>query len=90
MGESCIVLGRLTFVLTSFSRGEKYPIHPLDLSIISDPFTIDGKDWVVCASSFSGIDNWGLGDFDLSLGDAFLRNVYAVYVPHSLSVRSSI
>ncbi|KIM38854.1 hypothetical protein M413DRAFT_447551 [Hebeloma cylindrosporum] len=59
--------------------GEKYAIHPLDLSTISDPLTIDGKDWVACVATFKAADNWGEGDFDLSLGDTFLRNVYAVF-----------
>jgi len=66
-----------------FYSGEKYPIHPLDLSTISDPFTINGQDWVACVSSFIGADNWNAGDFDISLGDTFLRNVYSVYVHHS-------
>lgn len=85
-----VVLGRVAIVLTTFFRGEKYSIHPLDLSTISDPFSIGGKDWVACVSTFEGIDNWGGVGFDLSLGDTFLRNVYAVYVPHSLSVGSRI
>ena len=55
-------------------------MHPLDLSTISDPITVNGQDRVVCVSTIQGIDNWGEGDFDLSLGDTFLRNVYAVYV----------
>ena len=71
-------------MLTTFSSGEIYSIHPLDLSTISDPLTINGQDWVACVSTFKGIDNWGAGDFDISLGDTFLRNVYAVYVPPSL------
>jgi len=59
-------------------------MHPLDLSTITNA-TIDGKDWTVCVASFMGVDNWGQGDFDISLGDTFLRNVYSVYVHHSLS-----
>jgi len=55
-------------------------MHPLDLSTISEPITINGQDRIVCVSTITGIDNWGQGDFDLSLGDTFLRNVYAVYV----------
>lgn len=58
--------------------GEKYPIHPLDLSTISDPFTLDGKSYVACVAAFKGADNWGGGDYDISLGDSFLRNVYTV------------
>ncbi|KAF8963536.1 aspartic peptidase domain-containing protein [Flammula alnicola] len=58
---------------------ERYAIHPLDLSTISDPLTIDGQQYVACVSSFKGADNWGAGDFDISLGDTFLRNVYSVF-----------
>jgi saccharopepsin len=53
-------------------------MHPLDLSEITDA-TVDGQPYTVCVSSFMGMDDWGQGDFDLSLGDTFLRNVYSVF-----------
>ncbi|KDR74825.1 hypothetical protein GALMADRAFT_141158 [Galerina marginata CBS 339.88] len=59
--------------------GVHYPFHPLDLSTISDPLTIDGKDYVACVSALKGIDRWGGDDYDISLGDSFLRNVYALF-----------
>lgn len=72
-------------------RGQKYLIHPLDLSIISDPVRINGKQYTACISSFVGADNWAEGAFDISLGDAFLRNVYSVYdiSPPLLSIHTN-
>ncbi|PPQ86178.1 hypothetical protein CVT25_006921 [Psilocybe cyanescens] len=59
--------------------GERYPIHPLDLSTISDPLTINGEEWVACVAAFKGADRWGGDAYDISLGDSFLRNVYSVF-----------
>ncbi|PPR06744.1 hypothetical protein CVT24_013051 [Panaeolus cyanescens] len=59
--------------------GVRYPIHPLDLSVITDPFTINGADHIACVSSFTISDDLGHGEFDIILGDTFLRNVYSVY-----------
>jgi len=41
---------------------------------------IDGKQYVACVSSVKASDDWAGNDFEVSLGDAFLRNVYSVYV----------
>ncbi|KAF8148451.1 aspartic peptidase domain-containing protein [Crassisporium funariophilum] len=60
--------------------GEKYPIHPLDLSTIIDPpIQVDGKVYTVCLASIEAVDSWGGDAYDMSLGDSFLRNVYSVY-----------
>ncbi|KAF5325311.1 hypothetical protein D9619_009569 [Psilocybe cf. subviscida] len=58
--------------------GVRYPIHPLDLSTFSDPISINGQDMITCVSTINGADNWST-DFDISLGDTFLRNVYSVF-----------
>lgn len=57
--------------------GVRCPIHPLDLSTFSQPISINGQDRIACVSSINGVDNWS-PDFDVSLGDSFLRNVYSV------------
>ena len=63
------------------SSGQEFPFHPLDLSILTDTIQLpDGSEAVACVSSFKGVDNWAPDDFDISLGDTFLRNVYAAYV----------
>lgn len=62
-----------------FFGGKEYPIHPLDLSTITQPLEIDGKQYVACASSFMAADNWAGDAYEVSLGDAFLRNVYTVF-----------
>lgn len=57
----------------------KYPIHPLDLTSLSDPITLGGQKYTACVAAFHGIDEWAPGEFDISLGDSFLRNVYASF-----------
>ena len=64
--------------------GNEYFIHPLDLSTITKPLEIDGKQYVACTSSFMAADNWAGDAYEVSLGDAFLRNVYTMYVPLGL------
>jgi saccharopepsin len=58
--------------------GKKYPIHPLDLSIISDPLIAGNQSVVACVSAFRGTDGFSAQGFEYSLGDSFLRNVYSV------------
>jgi len=64
--------------MIKINSGKKYPIHPLDLSTISDPFIIDGQNTVACVSAFMGRNVFGVQGFEYSLGDSFLRNVYSV------------
>jgi len=58
-------------------RGLKYAVHPLDLSVISQPFQVNGRQVVACSSSFTVVDGLSEQGFDISLGDTFLRNVYS-------------
>lgn len=65
-----------------FSRGVHYPVHPLDLSTISSPVTLNGQQYIACISAFVSADANDLSSsgFDVALGDSFLRNVYSMYV----------
>ncbi|KAF6742036.1 aspartic peptidase domain-containing protein [Ephemerocybe angulata] len=67
-----------TVVEFTFS-GQKYPIHPLDLSTMSKEVAVSGANHTACFSSIGGINNLGGNEFEASLGDIFLRNVYSVY-----------
>lgn len=67
--------------------GQEFPVHPLDLTF---PFTstVPGKNGTqtsvtLCLGTYQPItlDPTAFAGFDLALGDAFLRNVYASYVP---------
>ncbi|KAF9530508.1 aspartic peptidase domain-containing protein [Crepidotus variabilis] len=60
--------------------GEKFPIHPLDLSTISEPIDLpDGRTVTACVSALQGADGFSDDGFEVALGDSFLRNVYSVY-----------
>ncbi|KAA1469019.1 acid protease [Dentipellis sp. KUC8613] len=64
----------LTFTL----GGQEYPIHPLDLTIISPQTFADGKNRTICMNSYqAGDSNVTLADAMLGMG--FLRNVYASF-----------
>lgn len=65
--------------------GQEFPVHPLDLTF---PFvgTVPSKGGVetsvtLCLGTYQPItlDPTAFAGFDLALGDAFLRNVYASY-----------
>jgi saccharopepsin len=58
--------------------GERFPVHPLDLSTITAPLAINGQQYVACVAALQGADGYSDG-FDISLGDTFLRNVYSVF-----------
>lgn len=56
--------------------GRRFPIHPLD--IISPSLT--GTDNTTCYGTFIPQSfSVGAGEFDILLGDMFLRNVYSLY-----------
>ncbi|KAF8064915.1 aspartic peptidase domain-containing protein [Lyophyllum atratum] len=57
---------------------QSFSIHPLDLSEVTFAM-ISGQNHTLCTSSFSTHDKVGGNEFDLVLGDTFLRNVYSVY-----------
>ncbi|KAJ3477512.1 hypothetical protein NLJ89_g12413 [Agrocybe chaxingu] len=69
-----------TLVELSFG-GQRYPIHPLDLTTLTDPIEVNGQERIACVGALKGVDAWGGNEYDMSLGDSFLRNVYSVYVP---------
>lgn len=60
--------------------GQEIPIHPLDLTDTSTITTADGDNVTICTSSYAPL-NLGAGfeGFDMLLGDAFLRNAYALF-----------
>jgi len=55
--------------------GQSFPMHPLDLTTVTEVES-DGTKYTICISAFHAGDT---EDFDLILGDSFLRNVYSVY-----------
>ncbi|KAG8776771.1 hypothetical protein FRC12_000698 [Ceratobasidium sp. 428] len=57
---------------------QSIPIHPLDLTKVSILTFPDGHNLTACLSYYNEASYYG-SDNDLVLGDAFLRNVYAVY-----------
>lgn len=58
--------------------GKSFPLHPLDLSVLST-VTVSGTQYTACVKSIFGVDDLGGIEFDASLGDIFLRNVYTVF-----------
>ena len=68
-----------TTILIS-SSGIEYPIHPLDITQITQMvLPIDGKaeNVTVCASKIDSVESSINSGFDISLGDVFLKNVIA-------------
>ena len=58
--------------------GKKYPMHPLDLSNITEPYNVNGRKVVSCVSAFEVLpDDWIGEGYEILLGDSFLRNVYS-------------
>ncbi|KAJ2928438.1 hypothetical protein H1R20_g8656, partial [Candolleomyces eurysporus] len=66
-----------TMVEFTFS-GQRFPIHPLDLSYLSAPLTAGGQQYTACIGSIDGDDVPASQGYEVSLGDIFLRNVYSV------------
>ena len=58
--------------------GQRIPLHPLDLSHLSQPVTLGGQNYTACIASMDGDDGLSSVGFEMSLGDIFLRNVYSV------------
>ncbi|TFK20993.1 acid protease [Coprinopsis marcescibilis] len=56
--------------------GQEFPIHPLDLTRVVEAIP---KVHSACVSAFVGADGWGRNEYEISLGDSFLRNVYSLY-----------
>ncbi|EKM50641.1 uncharacterized protein PHACADRAFT_152796 [Phanerochaete carnosa HHB-10118-sp] len=60
-------------------NGTEYPLNPLDLSYISNVGDFsDGSNVTLCLNTFSPMD-LSNQDLDFILGDAFMRNVYALF-----------
>ncbi|OJT08816.1 hypothetical protein TRAPUB_322 [Trametes pubescens] len=63
--------------------GQEYFVHPLDLTtpMVMQPSGSAGPGVTVCTNTFQPLtlDPTAFGTFDLILGDAFLRNVYASF-----------
>ncbi|KAG8697855.1 hypothetical protein FRC08_006269 [Ceratobasidium sp. 394] len=70
----CMAEAQLEFVMGN----QSIPIHPLDLTNVSIITFPDGRNLTACLGFFDQGSYYG-ADNDLVLGDAFLRNVYAVY-----------
>ncbi|KAG8716928.1 hypothetical protein FRC09_014991 [Ceratobasidium sp. 395] len=70
----CMAEAQLEFTIGS----QTILIHPLDLTNVSTLTFPDGRNLTACLSYFDEANYYG-ADNDLVLGDAFLRNVYAVY-----------
>ena len=68
-------------MLTACYRGREYPIHPLDLLPVVADVNDRGieKSVTVCVATYRALtlDPALFNTFDLVLGDAFLRSVYA-------------
>ncbi|KAF8892820.1 aspartic peptidase domain-containing protein [Gymnopilus junonius] len=71
----CNTTTNLEFVFA----GVHYPVHPLDLSTITSPVTVDGQQYTACTAAFQSGDDSSSSGFDVALGDSFLRNVYSIF-----------
>ncbi|KAJ7237717.1 aspartic peptidase domain-containing protein [Mycena haematopus] len=61
------------------TRGQEFPIHPLDLTDMAFLVGPDGNNYTVCVGSVTnGGQILGVG-LDALFGDSFLRNVYSVF-----------
>ncbi|KAG8776772.1 hypothetical protein FRC12_000699 [Ceratobasidium sp. 428] len=70
----CMAEGLLELIIAN----QTIPVHHLDLTNVSIITFPDGRNLTACLSYFDPASYYG-ADNDLVLGDAFLRNVYAVY-----------
>ena len=67
---------------TMLCRGEDFPVHPLDLTIpvvVTLPINGQATKATICINAYQylTLDPNSFAGFDIILGDAFLRNVYA-------------
>lgn len=67
------------------ASGQEFFVHPLDLTY-PVAGTVNGINTTACLNTYQylTLDPNEFDGFDLILGDAFLRNVYASSVPLSL------
>ncbi|KAG8743450.1 hypothetical protein FRC10_012030 [Ceratobasidium sp. 414] len=80
----CMAEAQLVFSIgrtDSERSGRSIPIHPLDLTQVQTITTTDkSQNFTMCQNAFQPFSsNAGGGEVDFILGDAFLRNVYALY-----------
>ncbi|KAJ7169339.1 aspartic peptidase domain-containing protein [Mycena crocata] len=59
--------------------GQKYPIHPLDLTVMQTQRAPDGKDYTICSGAITNGGGNSDGEVEAQFGDSFLRNVYTVF-----------
>ncbi|KAG9094398.1 hypothetical protein FRC07_011307 [Ceratobasidium sp. 392] len=72
----CMAEAQLAFSM----GGQTIHIHPLDLTQPQVVTTKSGQNYTMCQNAFQPFSsNAGGGQVDYILGDAFLRNVYALY-----------
>lgn len=66
-------------MLTGIFSGIEYPINPLDLTrIITLGSYSNGTNETICINTFQKADT-SSEDYDIILGDSFMRNVYALF-----------
>ncbi|EAU86572.1 hypothetical protein CC1G_07768 [Coprinopsis cinerea okayama7 len=67
-----------TLKITYTIGGAQYPIHPLDFTQFWEDRPESLKDYTVCISTVRSYEG-SKADHDISLGAAFLRNVYSIF-----------
>ncbi|KAJ2914583.1 hypothetical protein MD484_g5829, partial [Candolleomyces efflorescens] len=79
-GQVWVLPCNTTTVVEFTFGGQRFPIHPLDLSYLSGPIMAGGHNYTACFANFDATDDgWPSAGLDALLGDAFLRNVYSVF-----------
>ncbi|TFK50938.1 acid protease [Heliocybe sulcata] len=71
----CLETADISFTFS----GQKIPLHPLDITSPGVTQTPNGTNVTVCLSQFVASTANAIPGIDLLLGDAFLRNVYAIF-----------
>lgn len=66
------------FTLT-FLSGNSYPIHPLDLTVLTTHVGPDGVNRTICVNTITNGGETNEKSKDILFGDPFLRNLYTVY-----------
>ncbi|KAF4583314.1 hypothetical protein EYR38_002063 [Pleurotus pulmonarius] len=69
--------GKAIAALDSGFSGRDFPVHPVDLTLINTHL-VNGTNMTYCTNTYQSI-NFGHGEYDMILGDAFLKNAYASF-----------
>jgi len=75
LGKVWVVPCNITTSVSFTFGGKEYPMHPLDLSSV---YPVASENYTFCMSTMRGQDH-SSPDFEVALGDVFLRNVYSVF-----------